>query len=231
MSTLIKICGISTIESATVAAEAGADLLAFVFYPSSHRYLTPPAATTIANALRAAGKAPLLVGLFVNEDPAQINAIADTVGLDLVQLSGDEQPADCQRLTRPVLRSVRVGPKESLVRVRERLTAATTMLGVHASGPLGQPLTPLIDAHVPGAYGGTGTQADWASAATLARLWPLFLAGGLTPENVGSAIHAVTPLGVDVSSGVETAKAKDPQKIRDFIAAVRKADAALQGVN
>jgi len=229
VSTLVKICGISTVESALVAAEAGADLLGLVFYPPSHRNVTPAAAGAIVRELRAAGHQTLAVGLFVNEAPERINAIVGEVGLDLVQLGGDEQPADLARLARPILRSVRVAPGDSLVRVRERLTSATTMLGPREPGPLGQPLTPLIDAHVPGAYGGTGIQADWAAAATLARLWPIFLAGGLTPENVSAAIRAVAPFAVDVSSGVETDKAKDPAKIRAFIAAAREADATQQG--
>ncbi len=226
MKTLVKICGVTTPAHALVAAEAGADLIGLNFYPPSHRNLAPEAAAGIVRALRAAGHGTLAVGLFVNEDPAHINAIAATVGLDLIQLSGDEQPADLARLARPVLRAVRIAPGESLVRIRERLTSATTMLGPRDPGPLGQPLTPLLDAHVPGAYGGTGTPADWDAAATLARLWPLFLAGGLTSDNVGAAIGAVGPFGVDVSSGVETAKVKDPAKIRAFIAAVRAADAA-----
>lgn len=229
MKTLVKICGISTVESALVAAGSGADLLAFNFYPPSHRNVTPEVAGAIVRELRAAGHATLAVGLFVNEDSTRINAIADTVGLDLVQLSGDEQPATLAALARPILRAVRVAAGESLVRVRERLTSATTMLGPRDPGPLGQPLTPLIDAHLPGAYGGTGMHADWAAAATLARLWPLFLAGGLTPENVGAAIRAVKPFGVDVSSGVETDKMKDLAKIRAFIAAVREADTAQVG--
>lgn len=229
MKTLVKICGISTVESALVAAGSGADLLAFNFYPPSHRNVTPDVAGAIVRELRAAGHATLAVGLFVNEDSTRINAIADTVGLDLVQLSGDEQPATLAALARPILRAVRVAAGESLVRVRERLTSATTMLGPRDPGPLGQPLTPLIDAHLPGAYGGTGMHADWAAAATLARLWPLFLAGGLTPENVGAAIRAVKPFGVDVSSGVETDKMKDLAKIRAFIAAVREADTAQVG--
>jgi phosphoribosylanthranilate isomerase len=171
----------------------------------------------------------MAVGLFVNEPPERINAIAEEAGLDLVQLSGDEQPADLARLARPILRAIRIAPGDSLVRVRERLTSATTMLGQREPGPLGQPLTPMIDAHVPGAYGGTGIQADWTAAATLARLWPIVLAGGLTPENVGTAIRAVEPFAVDVSSGVETNKAKDPAKIRAFIAAAREADRAKEG--
>jgi phosphoribosylanthranilate isomerase len=225
MTTLVKICGISDPAHALVAAEAGADLIGLVFYPPSHRNVTPERAGEIVRALRDAGHRTLAVGLFVNEDPKRINAVAEGAGLDLVQLSGDEQPADLARLTRPALRSVRLGAGEGVVRVRERLIAATVMIRGREPGPLGQALTALVDAHVPGRWGGTGTTADWDAAATLSRLWPLFLAGGLAPENVAAAIAAVRPLGVDVSSGVETDKAKDPAKIRAFIRAARAADA------
>ena len=225
MTTLVKICGISDPAHALVAAEAGAELIGLVFYPPSHRNVTPERAAAIVLALRAAGHGTLAVGLFVNEAPARINAVAAQVGLDLIQLSGDEQPADLDSLNRPVLRSVRLGVGEGVVRVRERLTASTIMLGPREPGPLGQPLTPLVDAHVPGQWGGTGTMADWDAAATLSRLWPLLLAGGLTPQNVAAAIAAVRPLGVDVSSGVETDKVKDVAKIRAFIQAAHAAKA------
>ena len=224
---LIKICGISDPAHALAAAEAGADLIGLVFYPPSHRNVTPERAAVIVSALREAGHSTLAVGLFVNEAPARINALAEQVGLDLIQISGDEQPADLASLNRPVLRSVRLGVGESVVRVRERLTASTIMLGPREPGPLGQPLTPLVDAHVPGQWGGTGTMADWEAAATLSRLWPLLLAGGLTPENVAAGIAAVQPLGVDVSSGVETDKVKDVAKIRAFIQAAHAAEARL----
>ena len=224
MPTLVKICGISDPAHALVAAEAGADLIGLVFFPPSHRNVTPARAREIVRALRDAGHATLAVGLFVNEDPARMSAMADAASLDLIQLSGDEQPADLARLNRPALRSVRLGAGEGVARVRERLTAAAVMAQGREPGPLGQPLTPLVDAHVPGRWGGTGTQADWDAAATLSRLWPLFLAGGLTPGNVAAAIAAVQPLGVDVSSGVETGRAKDPAKIRAFIRAARGAD-------
>lgn len=224
MSILVKICGISDPAHALVAAEAGADLIGLVFYPPSHRFVSVERASEIVRALRAAEHRTLAVGLFVNEDPARVNAVADEAGLDLIQVSGDEQPTELARLHRPLLRSVRLGAGEGVVRVRERLTAATMMLQGREAGPLGQSLTPLVDAHVPGQWGGTGTMADWDAAATLSRLWPLLLAGGLTPENVAAAIAAVQPLGVDVSSGVETNKVKDPAKIRAFVRAVRAAE-------
>ena len=220
----VKICGISDPAHALAAAEAYADLIGLVFYPPSHRNVTVAQARAIVRALREAGHSTVVAGLFVNEEPDRMNATADEVGLDLIQLSGDEQPADLARLNRPVLRSVRVGEGESVVRVRERLTSAAIMVQGRAPGPLGQPLTPLVDAHIPGRWGGTGTQADWDAAATLSRLWPIVLAGGLTPENVAAAIDAVQPFGVDVSSGVETNKVKDPAKIRAFIAAAHAAE-------
>lgn len=227
MTTLVKICGISDPALGLVAAEAGADLIGLNFYPPSHRYVSVERAGEIVRALRAAGHRTLIAGLFVNEDPSRASAVADEVGLDLIQFSGDEQPADLARLNRPVLRSVRLGAGESVVRVRERLTAASVMLQAREAGPLGQPLTPLVDANVPGQWGGTGEMADWEAAATLSRLWPLLLAGGLTPENVAAAIAAVRPFGIDVSSGVETDKVKDPAKIRAFIRAARAADVAM----
>ncbi|MGN6360996.1 MAG: phosphoribosylanthranilate isomerase [Thermomicrobiales bacterium] len=225
-ATLIKICGVRTPEHALVAAEAGADLVGLNFYPSSHRYVSVAEAAAVVRALRDHGHVTAAVGLFVNETPARINSIAAEVGLDIVQLHGDEQPGDLCAITLPVLRAIRLTPDTSLPRVRERISASVVMAQGRPDGPLGQPLTPLLDAHAPGLYGGTGVQADWSLAARLAALWPLFLAGGLTPENVGDAVRAVQPLGVDVSSGVETNKVKDPAKIRAFIAAVRAATTA-----
>lgn len=228
MTTLVKICGVSTPESALAAAEAGADLLGLVFYRQSHRAVSPPEALTIVRALRAAGYTLPLVGLFVNEAPSWINVVADEVGLDLVQLSGTEPAADLPAISRPLLRSVRVMAGADPEGFDAPLADADAQLIGRETGPLGRPLMPLLDAHIPGAYGGTGIQADWEIAARLARRRPLFLAGGLTPENIGAAIRAVQPFGVDVSSGVEADKAKDPAKIRAFIAAVRAADEATE---
>jgi len=222
--TLIKICGVSTPESALVAAAAGADLLGLVFYRQSHRAVSPTAALTIVRALRAAGHTVPVAGLFVNEAPSWINVVADEVGLDLVQLSGDESPADLTAIERPTLRSVRVAAGADADALDAPLADADARLVGRDGGPLGHSLLPLLDGHVPGAYGGTGTRADWEIAAALATRRPLFLAGGLTPENVGAAINTVRPFGVDVSSGVETDRIKDPAKIRAFIAAVRAAD-------
>ena len=228
--TLVKICGVSTPEIAIVAAAAGADLLSLVFYRQSHRAVTPTAALAIVRALRAAGQTLPIAGLFVNETPQRINAVADEVGLDLIQLSGDEPPDDLAAIERPILRAVRVAAGADADALDAPLADADTRLAGRDGGPFDHPLLPLLDAHVPGAWGGTGVQADWDVAAALAARRPFFLAGGLTPENVGAAIRAVRPFGVDVSSGVETDKIKDTTKIRAFIAAARAADRAQEMV-
>lgn len=223
-ATLVKICGVRTPEQALVAAEAGADLVGLVFYPPSHRCVTPAEAAAVTRALRGAGARTAAVGLFVNEPPARINAVVAEAGLDVVQLSGDEPAAVMREIAAPLLRAVRVAAGDDPEEVEARLVADEEAAAGRPAGPLGRPLTFLLDAHVPGRYGGTGTPADWELAARLAARFPVLLAGGLTAENVGEAIRAVLPLGVDVSSGVETNRVKDPAKIRRFVAAARAVD-------
>lgn len=207
--TRIKICGLRTVEHALVAAEAGATMLGFMFAPS-RRQVTPEAAAAMIQAVRAAQHIPHVecVGLFVNEQPARIVSIVAQCGLDAVQLSGDEPSSmlDALPLNLPVLKAVRLqgAPEEQ-----------GWLESTHPHVRL------LVDAHVPGSYGGTGTLADWERAAVLARQRPLVLAGGLTPDNVATAVAQVRPWGVDVSSGVETDGVKDCAKIRAFIAAAR----------
>lgn len=212
--TRVKICGISDPRRAVVAAEAGADFAGVVFYAPSSRYVTVEEARDVMEAL--AGSGTRLVGLFVNEPAATINRIADAVGLDLVQLSGTELPPDAQSIERPVIATVRA---DSSGRVDEERRFLDWTSGAT------QPFAIMLDAHVPGMYGGTGTVADWFVAADFARRYPVFLAGGLTPDTVEEAIHRVHPFAVDVSSGVETDGQKDEDKIRAFVAAARRADA------
>lgn len=205
---LVKICGLRSVEHALVAATAGADLLGLVFAPSRRRVSAEEASLIAAAVRRLPTGRPRLVGLFVNEHPATIMAVAETVGLDLVQLSGDEPPEDADAIALPLLKAVRLhGSEREAAWVRRA----------------GNDVTLLVDAHVPGAYGGTGVAADWQRAAALARTTPLILAGGLTPETVTAAIAAVRPLGVDVSSGIETNGAKDSAKIEAFVEAARAA--------
>lgn len=211
---LVKICGLRTVEHALAARAAGADLVGLIFAPSRRR-VTVEEGAAIAAALRAAGEAtPRIVGLFVNEPPAEVVAVARAVGLDLAQLSGDEPPEDADALPLPLIKAVRLDGS-----VREAAWV----------GRAGPRLTLLVDAHVPGAYGGTGVTADWERAAELARRVPLLLAGGLSSDNVAAAIAAVRPAGVDVSSGVESAGVKDSARIAAFVAAARAATRASNG--
>lgn len=200
---IIKICGLRTAEHACIAAEAGADMIGLVFAPS-RRQVSVAVATEIAAAVRRMPlPRPQIVGLFVNAPVAEINAVAEEVGLNLVQLSGDESFADTLGIRLQIITSIRMDGSK---REAEWIGAGVRL---------------LVDAHVSGAYGGTGTHADWQRAADLARRVPLILAGGLDPTNVAEAIAQVRPLGVDVSSGVEEGGVKSATKIRAFIAVAR----------
>lgn len=216
--TRIKICGITTLADARVAAQAGADLLGFIFYPPSPRYIPPEEAARIVQAMRQerGETAPRFVGVFVDADAAHLLAVRQTAGLDYAQLHGGEPPALLQQLQPWAFKALRPGsPQEA--------QADAEWYGDF--GPSDGPQL-LIDAYDPHAYGGTGKKADWFAAAELARIYPrLLLAGGLTPANVAQAIHTVRPWGVDVSSGVESAPGqKDPDAVHAFIRHARAAD-------
>jgi phosphoribosylanthranilate isomerase len=204
--TVIKICGLRTVEHALAAATAGADLLGLVFAPSKRQVQPEQAAALIAELRRhPAGRRARVVGVFVNTPAQTLDMIAAHVGLDYVQLSGDEAPADLVGLRAPFIKALRLdgSPQE-----QRWLEAA-----------INPPL--LVDAHVPGSFGGSGQFADWGRAALLAVQRSILLAGGLTPENVAHAIAQVHPWGVDVSSGVETNGVKDVGRIEAFIQAAR----------
>lgn len=199
----VKICGITNRDDALHAAACGADALGFVFYPASPRCVTPAAVEAITAELP-----PFVtrVGLFVNESPARIRAIVARCGLDAVQLHGDEPPQDCLLAPLRVVKGVR--------------PAAGAQLGDWDSY---QVSALLVDAAVPGVYGGTGERADWNLAARLAARRRVILAGGLKVENVADAIRAVRPYGVDVASGVEREPGKkNPDKVAAFIRAARE---------
>jgi phosphoribosylanthranilate isomerase len=216
--TRIKICGIITLADGMTAAQAGADLLGFIFYPKSPRYIAPEQAAEITQGIRVemGDAAPRFVGVFVNEDVDHLLAVYQTAGLDYAQLHGGEPPALLQKLQPWAFKALRPG------------TPQEAQADAEWYGDFGPPDGPqlLIDAYDPDVYGGTGKKADWFAAADLARTYPrLLLAGGLTPENVAQAIGTVRPWGVDVSSGVERAPGhKDPDAIHAFIRHARAAD-------
>jgi len=212
---LIKICGVRSPEIARVVAEQGADLMGLIFAPARRQVKEEQARQIVAGLGNALGHRPKVVGVFVNESVDEMNRRADSVGLDFIQLSGDE-PAEIQEaLNRPVIRALRLPtgmtPAEARSLAEEYLYCATP---AHAL---------LIDTHVSGSYGGNGIPGDWNIARALAERFPVILAGGLRPETVDGALRTVRPFGVDVSSGVETDGVKDAGKIRQFIAAARAA--------
>jgi phosphoribosylanthranilate isomerase len=214
--TKIKICGVTTEEHARAAADAGADFIGLIFAPSRRR-VSPPEAREIVRAVKKHGFHGETVGVFVNEAAENIMKVVDEVGLDWVQLSGDEPAAFGRALGRPVIKAVHVGA-ESAVVLRRRLARLEKELGGH------QHLF-LLDTRSPEKYGGTGKTFDWEAVKVVVERYPVMVAGGLTPDNVVAALEALHPWGVDVSSGVETEGSKDVSKIRDFIRKVRDHDA------
>ena len=203
-STRIKICGITNVEDALQAVEAGADALGFVFYAKSPRFVTPQEAQAIIAELP-----PLVttVGLFVNEPMPRIRRAMAAAQLDVVQLHGDELPQDCLLEPLRVIKAFRVQDASSLSTADSYQVAAL-----------------LLDAWCDEAYGGTGKQFDWQLAKRLTGTRPVILAGGLNPENIIDAVRLVKPYGVDVSSGVEARPGKkDHQKVAEFISRVRNA--------
>lgn len=198
----IKICGLKEAGPAVRAAELGADFLGFVF-AESPRKVTPEQARLIISQLPSRVRK---VGVFVDEDPQVINDIVSYCGLDLAQLHGRETPADCRELSCPVIKGFRVKDAGSLEDL-EPYRGHVEMF--------------LLDTYVKGVAGGTGKTFDWSLARHAAEYGKILLAGGLNPENVGSAVKAARPFGVDVSSGVETGGNKDLAKIEAFIRQVR----------
>ena len=203
----IKICGVTTVDDARVAVQSGAETIGLNFYADSPRYVSPKLAQTLAAEI------PHSTGLFVNASAEEINSIAERVGLDWVQLHGDELPellADI-RSDLPIIR-VRCLGKGGVGAIADDLEACRTRGRA--------PAAVLVDATVAGQYGGTGKTADWAALKN-ASDWlgdiPLILAGGLHAGNVAEAISVVRPAAVDTASGVESsAGVKDATKMQAF---------------
>jgi len=220
----VKICGITDLEDAHCAAEAGADFLGFIFYPPSARYVTPEQAGDIIRAIRVefGDASPRCVGVFVDEPAEAVRAVIDAAGLDLVQLHGAESPAEVAALAPYAFKALR---PQTLTEAQEAMENYLTTTSLSPPSTVYRlPSTPelLIDAYHPQEKGGTGLAADMTIARWLAERCRLLLAGGLTPENVADAIAQVRPWGVDVSSGVEATKGKkDYAKVRAFVNVVK----------
>ena len=210
--TPVKVCGITRPDDAALAADLGATWVGFIFWPGSPRFVTPTAAAEIL-----AGLPPHVigVGVFVNQTPQHVTAVAGDVGLGAVQLHGDESCAEFARTGRRVIKAVRLS------------TGSTTA----AADPVWPAATVLLDAHDPMRMGGTGRQVDWTIAAHIARRRRTILSGGLRSDNVGAAIARVAPYGLDISSGIEVRPGiKDPPLMRAFFDAVRRASTSIPSI-
>ena len=209
MTVRVKVCGITRLTDARAATEAGAGALGFNFWRGSRRYVEPSAAREIISAL---GGSALAVGVFVDESAEEVSRLVREIGLDAVQLHGDESPAYCRRLAAGGLRVIKA------LRVGQDFDAgeAARYQGAEAV---------LLDAFCSAERGGTGRTFDWSTALEVrGRVAQLYLAGGLTPGNVSEAVRRVAPDAVDVCSGVERAPGvKDPALVRAFLKAARGA--------
>lgn len=217
----IKICGITNVADAEAVVQAGADAVGLNFYARSPRYVPRDSARGIVDAV---GRRACKVGLFVNSPAGEIAEMFDDLGLDLVQLHGDENPDILRELApRPVMKAFRIGP-DGLRPVRHWLEACMRMSLF--------PQMVLFDAFQPGQYGATGQTTDWSLAREYRgkkNVPKLALAGGLKAENVAEAIQAVRPAAVDVAGGVELAPGrKDHERIREFVAAAQGAFAGVK---
>lgn len=207
MSTIVKICGVTSVEDGLAVAEAGADALGLMFYEPSSRHVS---LRTAAEISRAVPPFLLKVGVFVDAESDQVMQAIETCGLNLLQFHGDESPEYCRSF-----------PVMTIKAFRMRDTQSLAILPAYDTGAW------LLDAYVPGAVGGTGEAFNWELAIEARKLGrPIFLAGGLTPGNVAAAIRQVQPYGVDVSSGVESAPGrKDHAKVRAFVSAAKSKEA------
>jgi phosphoribosylanthranilate isomerase len=205
MSTRVKICGITNLADALAAAEAGADALGLNFYEKSPRHISLKTAAEISKQLPPF---VMRVGLFVNAPEELVTRAIGECSLTLLQFHGDEPPEFCTQFGLMSMKAFRIRDAESLKELPKFATDAW-----------------LLDAYSPDTRGGTGETFNWDLAVEAQKFGkPIFLAGGLTPENVAAAVRKVKPFGVDVSSGVESSPGKkDPAKIRAFVAAATAA--------
>ncbi len=200
---LTKVCGITRLDDALLAATLGANALGFIFWPPSPRFIDPDDALAIVAALP-----PFVttVGVFVNQPKEHVADVARRLNLGAVQLHGEETPDSYPEPPLKVIKGIGLASGADVVETMRTVPASATV---------------LLDAHDPIKRGGTGRTIDWTSAAAAARIRPIVLSGGLNAENVAAAINIVRPYAVDVSSGVESSPGvKDAARLRTFFAAI-----------
>ena len=213
MSCKVKICGLTTLADARFCAGAGADYLGFIQHPPSPRYISPDRAKKIKEWVHG----PETVGVFVNVDAETVNLSSETAGFDIVQLHGDESPAYCRRITRPVIKAFSIRPNDT-VRALSRIMDAY-------QGCVDYFLLDTWHSELPG---GTGKVFDWSIAKNLATNFPTLLAGGLNPSNVKEAVRTVSPWGIDLSSGIEEIPGtKDFDLVTKFFESISEGDTEL----
>lgn len=199
MQVKVKICGITNPDDARAAVDFGADALGFVFFAGSPRCVSPEVAAAII------GKLPpftATIGVFVNEEPKQVEKTITATGIDVVQFHGEEPPEMCA-ISRRLIKAIRIKSLESLDPLKHYKNIVSAF---------------LLDTFTPDLFGGTGRIFNWDVATYAKQFGNIILAGGLTPENVADAVRHVRPYAVDVSSGVESEKGKkDHKKMKAFI--------------
>lgn len=205
MTTKVKICGITNLDDALDAVELGADYLGFIFYPDSKRYVTPAKVSEILDDIPFEIKK---VGVFVNSDPQLVIDLAVQFELDFLQFHGDEKPEYCNQFGRPFIKAIRPQNISDLEKLKNYESEFV-----------------LIDSFVQGSFGGSGVVSNWDLARKAKEFKPVFLSGGLKPDNVQIAINSVNPFAVDVCSGIEQSPGmKDYRKMEEFIKRVKGLD-------